>query len=282
MTQSSHTYNVSAGYLRAFVTLLVLAHHSMLAYHSYAPPPPVSLTALPRWWEAFPIVDSAHWSGATLLVGFNDIFFMSLMFFVSGLFVWNSLVRKGAGTFAHDRWDRLGAPFFWAVAVISPLAYSATYAQATAHPSVSGFIHQWLSLGEWPSGPTWFIWVLLAFDWIAALLFWLSPKWGESLGRFSSDADRRPARFFGLVVAVCAVVYVPMAVLVGPSSWTGWNPWVFQTSRGLLYFVWFLAGVGVGAWASSADCFRRMESSPVGGLSGRRGRCWRSVSPALC
>lgn len=54
MTQSSRSYNVSAGYLRAFVTLLVLAHHSMLAYHPYAPPPPASLVPQPRWWEAFP------------------------------------------------------------------------------------------------------------------------------------------------------------------------------------------------------------------------------------
>jgi peptidoglycan/LPS O-acetylase OafA/YrhL len=248
MTQSSRSYNVSIGYLRAFVTLLVLAHHSMLAYHQYAPPPPASLVPQPRWWEAFPIVDSARWSGFTALVGFNDIFFMSLMFFVSGLFVWKSLVQKGAGTFAHDRWRRLGVPFFWAVALVSPLAYSATYAQITAHPSLGGFVHQWLSLGEWPSGPAWFIWVLLAFDWIAAFLFWLSPKWGETLGRRSSGADRHPARFFALVVAVCAVAYVPMALLFGAGSWTGWNPWVFQTSRGLLYFVWFLAGVGVGAW----------------------------------
>jgi len=248
MTQSSGTYNVSMGYLRAFVTLLVLAHHSMLAYHPYAPPPPTSLVPQPRWWEAFPIVDSARWSWATLLVGFNDIFFMSLIFFLSGLFVWNSLLRKGAGTFARDRWSRLGVPFFWVVAVISPLAYSATYAQATAHPTLGGFAHQWLSLGEWPSGPAWFIWVLLAFDWIATFLFWLSPKWGEYLGRFSSGADRRPARFFWLMVGVCAVAYVPLAVLVGPMAWTGWNPWVVQSSRPLLYFVWFIAGVGVGVW----------------------------------
>lgn len=246
--QSSRSYNVSVGYLRAFVTLLVLAHHSMLAYHPFAPPPPASLVAQPRWWEAFPIVDSARWSGFTLLVGFNDIFFMSLMFFLSGLFVWKSLVHKGAGTFAKDRWRRLGIPFLWAVALVSPLAYSATYAQSAAHPTVGGFVQQWLSLGEWPSGPAWFIWVLLAFDWAAAFLFRLWPKWGEQLGRFSSNADRRPARFFWLMVAVCAVAYVPLAVFVGPLSWTGWNPWVLQSSRPFLYFAWFLAGAAVGAW----------------------------------
>jgi peptidoglycan/LPS O-acetylase OafA/YrhL len=242
------SYSVSVGYLRAFVTLLVLAHHAVLAYHPYAPPPPASLVALPRWWEAFPVVDSARWGGFAVLVGFNDIFFMSLMFFLSGLFVWNSLARKGAGSFARDRWRRLGVPFFAAVAVISPLAYSATYAQISAHPSFGGFARQWLSLGEWPSGPAWFVWVLLVFGWLAAFFFWLAPKWGESLGRLASSASRRPARFFLLVLAASAVVYIPIASAFGSMAWTGWNPFVFQTSRFLHYFVWFLAGVAVGVW----------------------------------
>ena len=44
--------------LRAFVTLLVVAHHAVLAYHPYAPPPASSLTAPPMLWMAFPVVDS--------------------------------------------------------------------------------------------------------------------------------------------------------------------------------------------------------------------------------
>ena len=38
-----------------------------------------------------------------------------------------------------------------------------------------------------------------------------------------------------------------MALAFGPLSWTGWAPWVVQSSRPFLYLVWFLAGVGVGA-----------------------------------
>jgi hypothetical protein len=41
-SQGDGTYNTSIGYLRAFVTLLVLAHLSMLAYCKFAPQPPVS------------------------------------------------------------------------------------------------------------------------------------------------------------------------------------------------------------------------------------------------
>ena len=38
----------AAGYLRAFVTVMVVAHHAVLAYHPFAPPPPASLAALLR------------------------------------------------------------------------------------------------------------------------------------------------------------------------------------------------------------------------------------------
>ncbi len=83
----SAQYNVAIGYLRAFITVLVVAHHAALAYHPFAPPSPATLVAQPRWWQAFPVVDSQRWSGFGWLVGFNDVFFMSLMFFLSGLFV---------------------------------------------------------------------------------------------------------------------------------------------------------------------------------------------------
>ena len=81
------TYNVSVGYLRAFITLLVVAHHAALAYHPYGPDAPRTLTAVPRMWQAFPVVDPQRSTILALLVGFNDIFFMALMFFISGLFV---------------------------------------------------------------------------------------------------------------------------------------------------------------------------------------------------
>lgn len=101
--ESRVQYNVAIGYLRAFVTVLVVAHHAALSYHPFAPAPIASLIAEPRLWPAFPVVDAQRWSGFSLLVGFNDAFFMSLMFSLSGLFVWKSLERKGSGAFVRVR-----------------------------------------------------------------------------------------------------------------------------------------------------------------------------------
>jgi len=146
-------YNYAIGYLRAFIVTLVVAHHAALAYHPYAPPPPASLLTQPRWWTAFPIVDPHKWSGASLLVGFNDTFFMSLMFFLSGLFVWHGLAKKGAATFLRNRLLRLGVPFLVAAGVLSPLAYYPTWLQMSGHGGIAGFWNQWRALGSWPGAP---------------------------------------------------------------------------------------------------------------------------------
>lgn len=240
-------YNVAIGYLRAFVTVLVVAHHAVLAYFQYAPPPS-SFTAEPRLWRAFPVVDSARWPGFTWFVGFNDVFFMSLMFFLSGLFVWNSLQRKGAAKFLRERVVRLGIPFLFAAALIAPVAYYPAYLQATQSPALAGYLRAWFSFRDWPAGPAWFIWLLLAFDCIAAALYRLNPRWGDSVGRLTSGAARRPFVFFALLVAVSAAVYIPMSLIFTPMSWAALGPFTFQTSRLLHYFVYFVAGIAVGMW----------------------------------
>jgi hypothetical protein len=108
--------------------VLVLAHHSVLAYLDLPLPVTKSLAAQPQLWRAFPIVDrAAPWTGFTVFSSFNDNFLMSLIFFISGLFVWSSLRRKGAGTFARDRMVRLGIPFLAAAAIVAPIAYYPAY-----------------------------------------------------------------------------------------------------------------------------------------------------------
>ncbi len=68
---------------------------------------------------------------------------MSLMFFVSGLFSWSSLRRKGASRFVRDRLLRLGIPFVFAAAIVAPLAYYPSYL-LLGERGVAGFIHDWL------------------------------------------------------------------------------------------------------------------------------------------
>ena len=69
-------------HLRSFITLLVVAHHAVLAYHPYAPELGKTFDAAPMMWRAFPVLDTVKWTGIDLLVTFNDTFFMMLMFLV--------------------------------------------------------------------------------------------------------------------------------------------------------------------------------------------------------
>ncbi|MGP8173372.1 MAG: acyltransferase family protein [Terracidiphilus sp.] len=245
---STMKYNHAIGYLRAFIVALVVAHHAALAYYPIPLVPPASLVDQPRWWGAFPVLDAHKWSGFAFFAGFNDVFFMSLMFFLSGLFVWRGLANKGAAKFVRDRLMRLGLPFVVAAAILAPLAYYPTYLQESTHDGLAGYWHQWLSLGNWPAGPAWFLWLLLAFDLVAALLFVLAPRWGQALGALTSGAARRPAVFFAALAAVSALAYIPMALHFTSLTWTAFGPFTFQTSRILHYLAYFLIAVGVGAW----------------------------------
>lgn len=248
-------YNVALAYLRAFVVVLVVAHHAALAYHPFAPPIHPTLTILPHWWEAFPVVDPQRSQLFALLVGFNDTFFMSLMFFLSGLFVWNSIQRKGAGVFLRDRLRRLGIPFLVSALFLAPLAYYPAFLQTRAPGGLPAFVHQWLSLGEWPSGPAWFLWVLFVFDCVAAALLLFVPKWCEAFGRFTAKLSERPAAFFALLVAVSAVAYVPLTFVFNPMQWSPFGPFTFQTSRILHYLSYFLIAVALGSHPTARGLF---------------------------
>jgi Acyltransferase family len=241
-------YNVALGYLRGFLVVLVLAHHSVLAYIDLGVPQAKSLLTQPQYWRAFMVIDHQHWAGFGLFTGFNDDFFMSLMFFVSGLFVWSSLKRKGNSSFVRERLRRLGIPFLFAATVIAPVAYYPSYLLTTGPHSVGGYIHDWLSFGDWPTGPAWFIWLLLTFDLACAALFAIAPNFGERLGRLASNAREHPARFWSLLVTASAAVFIPMLAIFGAMAWTSIGPFQFQTARLFHYAVYFLAGIGVGAY----------------------------------
>jgi hypothetical protein len=232
--------DVAIDYLRAFVVVLVLAHHSIIAYAPYA-----HFDQVHYLWGA-PIVDTERWRGFDLLTLFNDIFFMSLMFFLSGLFVWPSLARKGYGAFLLDRGLRLALPFAIMVTFLMPTAYYPSFKMTGADPDFITFWKQCISVADWPGGPAWFIWLLFAFDCIAAGLYKAAPDFGTIFDRFASRSFSRPLMFFIQLVAVSALGYLVMLSAFGPARWFALGPFSAQASRLLLYFIYFFAGILVG------------------------------------
>src|SRR5437016_8491309 len=135
---------------RTFITLLVVLHHSVVNY------------------TYFGSGDRMRWLGFDLIVLFNDSFFMAFMFFVSGAFVWGGLARKAPSIFLRDRAWRLGVPYLLSIFVLMPIAYYPTFLRyhlpGTTEFNFLHFCWHTLTIGPWPSGPAWFLWVLLALD----------------------------------------------------------------------------------------------------------------------
>jgi peptidoglycan/LPS O-acetylase OafA/YrhL len=243
-------------YLRAFVTLLVVIHHAVLAYITIKPPR-LSFTGPALLWTAFPITDSVKWPGFDLLVAWNDIFFMALMFLVSGLFVWPGLKRHHAGTYIRRRLLRLGLPFVFGAGALAPLAYYPAYLQSGGEPRLGSYRSAWFALGQWPAGPAWFLWVLLVFDCIAVLSFMAIPRSVEAIASRVCTLSKRPMFLFLMLATMSLVVYAPMSMRFGPLTWWSWGPFAVQASRVLHYFVYFAVGVCLGAFGMETEIFQR-------------------------
>ncbi len=250
-------HNVALGYLQAFIILLVLAYHSVLAYMVSSPSPSAIFAVKPYIWAALPIIDSQRWLGFNLFTEFNAQFFMALLFFISGLFVWSSLTQKGNRNFLRDRGLRLGLPFVIVVIFLIPLAYYPSYRITGADPSFFAFWQQWISLDYWPSGPFWFLSLLLLFNFIVVMLQKFISGWGNALGKRFSWSFRRPLLFFCILVAVSAIAYFPMLFSFGYHHWASFGPFQVQTSRVLLYAIYFLAGLAVGDYGINHSLLAR-------------------------
>jgi glucans biosynthesis protein C len=229
--------------LKSFIIVIVLAVHSVLAYLGSLPASVPPFDNPPYRWRTIPIVDNERWLGFDLFCAHQDVYLISLLFFLSGLFIWPSLARKGANLFVYDRLLRIGVPFALAVAFLMPVASYPIYRTTAVDPSVTAFWQHWLALPFWHSGPPWFLWVLLVFDFAAAAMFVFARHWGDALGRWSAD----PGLYLVGLVLASALAYVPMAIAFTPWEWGQVGPFAVQLCRPLHYAVYFFAGVGIGA-----------------------------------
>ncbi len=263
LADTKSTRDVSLDYLRATLTVMVVAHHSSLAYTHFARIDPRNYLA-----STAPVVDEARWLFLDYAENFNDVFFMSLMFFISGLFVLPSLRRSGAAAFLGHRLIRLGLPFAVGVTVLMPAAYYAAWL-ATGHHD--GYLDYWLqniTSHGWPPGPLWFVWVLLLFDVFAGAAFAIFPRGTFDCPSISGRLIERPLAAFGVMVCVCVLLYLPMLAAFGFGAWAPLvtKPFYFQVCRIGLYVAWFFAG----AWIGADDLDRGLLSR-----NGRLTREWR-------
>jgi surface polysaccharide O-acyltransferase-like enzyme len=220
---------------RTFGTLLVLIYHSVIDY------------------TFFGNGDRMRWLGFDLVALFSDSFFMAFMFLISGLFVHDSLIRRGASGYLRHRAWRLGVPLLISIFVLIPIAYYASFLRY--HPPGTtdfNFLDFWwrmLTIGPWPSGQSWFLWVLLVFDLVAAGVWSTAPQILNRLGQWIAALRARPVAAFVAFSVLSVVSYLPMHLVFGDGAWfePGHYPFPIQSSRILLYPTYFFVGIGIGA-----------------------------------
>ncbi|QJB30949.1 acyltransferase family protein [Chitinophaga oryzae] len=236
--------------LRSFITVLVVAHHSSLAYTTFAW---FDKTAYIR--STHPVVDAARSRGLDIFEDFNDVFFMSLMFLISGIFVFRSLQHKGAGKFIRDRFYRLFLPFLIGVTVLMLLAYYPAYYLAHGRHDIAAYVVDFFTVAAWPVGPPWFIWVLFAFNIVVAVLFPLVQHRITRWNQWLTGLQQHPVKIVLYWFLFSWVLYVPLVLLTDAGRWTGIGPFDFQVSRVLLYFGYFSLGILIGAGGLACSIF---------------------------
>src|SRR3954469_14579349 len=99
--------NLSLDRARTFLTLVVLLHHAVIPY------------------TYFGHTDPKYFFGFDMIVLATDSFFMAMFFFLSGLFAWSGIARKGPQNYLSDRLLRIALPFAICALTVIPLAYYA-------------------------------------------------------------------------------------------------------------------------------------------------------------
>jgi hypothetical protein len=248
------TRNAALDRTRTFLTLVVILHHVVIPF-SY-----------------FGHTDPSFFIGFDMIVLATDSFLMVMFFFLSGLFVWPGIARKGPWHYLRDRLIRLGIPFAICALTVIPIAYYAPSLRQHPETSFSEFWWKTITVGPWPSGPIWFLWVLLGFDTFACVLYRTWPRIVEPINRFALEGFGRPGKFFIILLIVTAALYIPGLILLGPGSWLQFGPFSVQYSRVLLYATYFFFGACIGA-----HHFDRGLLAQEGGLA-KSGRVWIVVA----
>lgn len=233
-------------YMKGFLAVLVVLHHSFLAYVEFIEYDSQELIAslLPASNLVNPVVDEASWIGFDIIVGINDVYFMSAFFLLSGLFFYSSLQLRGTTKFLTERFVRLGIPFIVGIFLLVPLAFYTAHLQSLGSLSFFSFWTAFVGTGFPTSGHMWFLWLLLLFNLLAVLIFSFANIKAIKSWKFLSH----PWKLFMFFLLLSQVGYQLMRSIFPADVLLGFGPFEVQSSRLLHYFFFFLIGVLLGIY----------------------------------
>jgi len=241
-------------YLRAFLVVLVVLDHSMHAYSEH----------FQNFWF---IQDPSVSSFIDILHLHNDSFMMPSLYFLAGIFVFPSFLRRGFTSFLKEKFLRLGIPFLLGVptlnAVISYGKFYVSQDYAYTGWNFWEFYKNYYIQNPIP-GVFWFLAYLLALTTFAILLYLISPKIIEALSSFVKWLIRRPVLGFVLFSFLSVLILGISDLIWGAPWWIGfWKVFYVRAARFILKILYFLIGCGFGYAGihMSQDLIKRLEES---------------------
>jgi len=172
--------------LRATLVALVISHHAAVANGAQG-----------GWYYIVPAPEGAVAPLVlTVFAAINQAFFMGLFFLVSGFFTAPAYDRKGLVPFLRDRWIRLGVPLLvWCAWLNQSVEFLSQRFDSTTSLGYLAFLRiRWWA--EFGSGPLWFVFALLAFSTLYALL------------RATRPAPAAPIRTRPLPAHACILAFI--------------------------------------------------------------------------
>ncbi len=209
--------------LRVLMTVLVVLHHTVIAYGGPG-----------GWYYTDKTTNAPALIAMTLFVATNQAFFMGFFFFLSALFTEPSYIKKGAGRFVLDRLKRLGIPILFYSFVLSPVLNFIIYRygrhqEATFMQYLGGY-DDWLD-----PGVLWFVVALLLFTLVYVAVKQVYKMGQPAPGPFPSN---KAILLFALGLGIASY----LVRIVFPVGWV-LHPLGFQLAHFPQYIALFILGI---------------------------------------
>lgn len=169
---------------------------------------------------------------------------MPMLFFIFGMFVIPSLLRRGLFGYLKERFLRFGIIYLIGVPLIVPMLSYPRY-ETYEEPGI-GYLEfcREIFFGErFQVGPFWVLHGLMAFTLLTLIIYYVLPPIYNMLVRFFKWCFMNPVTGFLLLAIKMSVILFVSDLFWGAPWWFNFG-WVFslQASKMILIFICFLAG----------------------------------------
>ncbi len=253
MTHTNNSRVYFLDYVKALIIVLIVAHHSSLAY-SLAEGSHQNFI-----YSTAQILDSKKLFIFDYFENFNDIYFMPLIFLISGFFSYDSLVKHGACKYVEKRFMRLMVPFLFSMVILMPLSYYPVNLLQDNNLGLFDYISKDYIFNFYHiPGPIWFLLALFVFDSIIALFYKVAPNKFSAMIESVQQAGR--LNFVLTFISATIIIYFLSYIFIPADStdkMAKLGPIWFQKKRIVVYFAFFLFGLFGGAAPKFRDMIIR-------------------------